>query len=172
MSNTFFIGDTHFGHRNIMQYSVGRRPFATIEEHDEALISAWNAVVKPSDEVFHLGDLFFRRETIDTVKRLNGRITLVMGNHDTYYTATMYETVVDRCVGALTYGDCVLTHIPIHPHQLKYRYKFNIHGHMHIYTIDDPQYINVSVDQLPNLAPVSWDWIEDKKKSFVRDIGV
>ena len=39
MSEVFFIGDTHFGHRGIIQFSElpPHRPFAAIEEHDADL---------------------------------------------------------------------------------------------------------------------------------------
>ncbi len=36
MSEIFFIADTHFGHRGIIQFSetAPHRPFATMEDHD------------------------------------------------------------------------------------------------------------------------------------------
>jgi calcineurin-like phosphoesterase family protein len=40
----------------------------------------------------------------------------------------------------------ILTHCPIHPSQLEYRYKYNIHGHVHENSINDPRYINVSAE--------------------------
>lgn len=51
---------------------------------DEKLIEAWNAVVTPQDTVVHLGDFAFGNESQihDIAKRLNGRIVLVLGNHD------------------------------------------------------------------------------------------
>lgn len=162
MIETFFIGDTHIGHRNIIQFESGRKQFATIEEHDEALIESWNKTVKPTDKVFHLGDVFFRKENIEQAKRLNGIITLIMGNHDHYWTATEYEKVFHRCVAAYAFKDCILTHVPIHPCQLDHRFRFNIHGHMHSYKVDDPRYINVSIEQLPNFAPVTWDYLKEK----------
>ena len=39
----------------------------------------------------------------------------------------------------------------------EYRYKGNIHGHMHSKAIDDPFYINVSIERLPNLQPIEFD---------------
>lgn len=88
---TWFTADTHFGHMRIIQLS--KRPFASVEEMDEALIANWNALVKPGDDVWHLGDFNFRGPTLtpDYVKRLNGRIHLIRGNHDDGYAAKHRE---------------------------------------------------------------------------------
>lgn len=78
----FFISDTHFGHANVIKYS--QRPYSSVEEMNEAMISNWNAIVKPNDIVWHLGDFSFSnlQETIKVIDRLNGKINLVLGNHD------------------------------------------------------------------------------------------
>lgn len=78
----FFTSDTHYGHTNIIKYSD--RPFDNIDEMNEALIKAWNDVVKPSDEVFHLGDVAFMPfgKCNRIFNRLNGDIHLILGNHD------------------------------------------------------------------------------------------
>lgn len=75
----FFTSDTHFGHVNIIKYCG--RPFKDANEMDEALISYWNARVKPGDDVYHLGDFSFRSPE-PYLKRLNGRIHMIWGNHD------------------------------------------------------------------------------------------
>jgi calcineurin-like phosphoesterase family protein len=36
---------------------IDKRPFKTVAADDEALISFWNEVVLPEDELWHLGDL-------------------------------------------------------------------------------------------------------------------
>lgn len=78
----YFVSDTHFSHPKIIQYS--KRPFQNAEEMDRTLIENWNAVVQPTDIVWHLGDAFFCK--IDRVKsilrQLNGHKNLVFGNHD------------------------------------------------------------------------------------------
>ncbi|TXM73146.1 metallophosphoesterase [Methylobacterium sp. WL69] len=86
MPNTFFTSDSHFGHKGILKVGMARpRPFASIEEHDEALIRAWNAVVRPTDIVWHLGDFAYKCQVgyaASVRARLNGRIRLILGNHD------------------------------------------------------------------------------------------
>ena len=77
-----FVSDTHFGHANVMDYS--NRPYSSVQEMNEGLISAWNKQVSPTDEVYHLGDFAFMG--IEPFKHLltllNGRIHVVLGNHD------------------------------------------------------------------------------------------
>ncbi|MBR3921682.1 MAG: hypothetical protein IKJ45_01085 [Kiritimatiellae bacterium] len=46
---TFFTSGQHIGHRNIIRLSS--RPFASLEEMDEILISRWNAKVGDGDRV-------------------------------------------------------------------------------------------------------------------------
>jgi calcineurin-like phosphoesterase family protein len=77
-----FTSDTHWGHKNIIQYS--NRPFSSVEEMDEVLIDNWNAVVKPEDTVYHLGDFAFLPydQLKKVARRLNGTKHFVMGNHD------------------------------------------------------------------------------------------
>lgn len=78
----WFTADTHFGHARIIEYC--KRPFASVEEMDEALVANWNAVVGPDDEVWHLGDFAGRNADMAAGyrARLNGRIHLIWGNHD------------------------------------------------------------------------------------------
>ena len=79
---TFFTSDTHFNHGNIIRFC--RRPFDNAEQMNEALIRNWNSVVGQDDVVFHLGDFCLggSAEWTKILDRLNGRIHLVLGNHD------------------------------------------------------------------------------------------
>lgn len=76
----WFTSDTHYGHANVIKYC--NRPFADVNEMNEALIENYNSLVKPNDLVYHLGDLCFSREPDKIINRLNGNIHLVIGNHD------------------------------------------------------------------------------------------
>lgn len=80
--NIFFTSDTHFGHTNIIKYC--KRPFNSIEEHDETLIKNWNNKVGENDIIFHLGDFAFGSEKkwMNYLEQLNGKKYLIIGNHD------------------------------------------------------------------------------------------
>lgn len=83
----FFSSDHHFFHRNILKYEAQARPFTTLEEMHHHLITAWNTVVSADDEVFYLGDFAMasrrqQAQVAEIVKQLNGRKTLIRGNHD------------------------------------------------------------------------------------------
>lgn len=79
----YFASDLHLGHANIIDHCD--RPFKSVEEMNQALISSWNAEIDPDDVVLFLGDLgHFADE--DALRRwlaeLNGRIVFIEGNHD------------------------------------------------------------------------------------------
>lgn len=86
VNHLYFTSDTHFGHENII-YHCGR-PFKSIEEHDAALVENWNKKVPMNAIVFHLGDVAmkFEEERLKEILRsLNGKIYLIIGNHDIQY---------------------------------------------------------------------------------------
>lgn len=161
MTTDFFIGDTHFGHKNIINFESTKpfRPFKTVEEHDEEIIRRWNSVVGTKHRVWHLGDFCFGKKNLPIAARLNGDKRLVMGNHDRYETSE-YLKYFSKLYGAAELYDIVLTHIPVHPDQFQ-RYSLNIHGHLHTHVIPDKRYIGVSAEQV-NLTPISLDDIRLK----------
>lgn len=125
----WFIADTHFGHENIITYCG--RPFKNAAEMDEVIITNWNTVVKPEDTVFHLGDFAFasKEEIAAYRSALNGRIVLIMGNHDRQRTVTFWERlgVYEVCKKPILYDyPYLLSHEPVESAPL-----INIHGHTH-----------------------------------------
>lgn len=82
----YLTSDTHFGHRNIIGYC--NRPYTDVDEMDEALVERWNDTVRPTDEIWHLGDVAMGEleQTLQIVRRLHGRKYLVPGNHDRCWT--------------------------------------------------------------------------------------
>lgn len=83
---TFFTSDHHVGHKGILSERMNApRPFASIQDHDETLVACWNAVVRPDDTVWHLGDFAYKcrpDHALRFFRRLNGRKFLIRGNHE------------------------------------------------------------------------------------------
>lgn len=128
----FFTADTHFGdHRTL---NIHRRPFASVNEMDEALVTGWNAIVTPEDVVWHLGDVARRSADVATLlSRLNGIKHLIRGNNDPPATG--------EAVGWTSVGDyaelneddhrLVLCHYPFRSWNGQHRRAINLHGHSH-----------------------------------------
>ena len=152
MNQIFVTADTHFGHKKIIEFEAAARPFATIEEHDRALVERWNATVRTHDTVWHLGDVYFGTNGHFILAALNGVKKLVLGNHD-HHPLAIYQQYFSRIFGAAEHAGCILTHVPIHPQQLERRYRLNLHGHMHSKSMEDPRYVCVSVERT-GLAPM------------------
>ena len=78
----FYIGDTHFGHKNCIKHD--NRPFYFIEDHDRVLMDLWNDRVSSTDDVIIVGDFTYKAKEHFSyyASKLNGRKILVVGNHD------------------------------------------------------------------------------------------
>jgi calcineurin-like phosphoesterase family protein len=83
----YFTADTHFGHTNILNKMLPRcYPgtnvlFRSIEDHDECLLYAINAVVGERDELYVLGD-FARKPGKYRARIKCKHVRLIRGNHD------------------------------------------------------------------------------------------
>jgi len=154
----FLISDTHFGHKNIIEYE--NRPFESVEEMDETMIRNWNSVVGMNDTVWHLGDfaLCGAERTREIIHSLNGRIKLLKGNHDRHSVGWWEREGVELIKGrGIWIGDYILlTHSPVtgtlNPRLV------NFHGHIHNKKADMRYNINVCVERnmmhyVPLMAP-------------------
>lgn len=170
MTATFVVSDTHFGHKLMVngthEDGTKLRPWNTTEEHDEALVARWNAVVKPKDRVYHLGDVAIYRRAVTTIARCHGRKILIKGNHDIFKLKDYlphFDDIRAYRVFTETPVRLVLSHIPLHTSSLQ-RFGCNIHGHLHHLAVRDrdgnldARYRNVCVEHT-NYAPLSLDAI-------------
>jgi calcineurin-like phosphoesterase family protein len=171
--DVFFTSDTHFGHTNILKYA--ERPFASIEEHDEALIEAWNEVVTESGaHVYHLGDFVFGkpRRIEEILPRLNGQIHLILGNHDKHLrkgkTRDLFASVSDyksiRVKTTPAGGEqrIVLMHYPIESWDKRHYGSWHLHGHCHgtLPSAEHQRRVDVGVD-VWNYRPVTFEQLEE-----------
>lgn len=189
--STWFISDTHFGHKNVLKFEEGYHDFANINEHDQEIVANWYARVQDNDTVFFLGDASMPRNKLSYLKtifeQLPGRIIWIWGNHD-YHIAdnehwqkelksvaniiefTSYKEIFITCkeVTNYPYGlDFVrpisLFHYPIAEFNgaFKDHYHFYGHTHEHIYPIKNAYSAAVC---LHGYMPVTYDEMSKKIK--------
>lgn len=156
--------DDHFWHRNILTHCPARgERWGSVEEMNEALVENWNRVVRPQDTVWHLGDVAMGKieDSVQIIRRLNGRKLLVPGNHDRMFSANkkgreaaraLYESVgfeiMDEQVRTTIHDEVTGKDVPVlmchfpyagdhtaHERYPEHRPKFQgmwlLHGHIH-----------------------------------------
>lgn len=129
----YYIADTHFGHANIIRYD--NRPFKSMEEMDAAMILNWNKVVSSDDTVYILGDFSWHKEneTLEILKRLDGRKVLIKGNHDRISPAIskMFSLIVDY-LEINDHGErVIMSHYPMPFWNGQFRDSIHLYGHIH-----------------------------------------
>lgn len=130
----FFISDTHFSHKNIIGFCS--RPFNSIIEHDEVLISNWNDVITEDDIIIHTGDFSLKigQEKIHTIiNRLNGIIYFIPGNHDKISNLEGTKVNIMPVRQEFLYHKTVIVcdHFPLETWWKRDRGSVHIHGHVH-----------------------------------------
>lgn len=179
ITKIWFTSDTHFGHKNILTFC--ERPFNSVEEMDDAIIKRWNSKVGKDDIVFHLGDFAFasNKRWQELIYKLNGKIYLILGNHDVIrwpgtYTMQLFDRVENQMMLKIDNKYKVyLNHFSFLCYDGTYRNPedctIQLHGHVH-QRIGDigkdaqrlqyrfPYQYDVGVDN-NNFYPVSWEEI-------------
>lgn len=143
MANVWFTSDLHLGHKNIANF---RTQFESELHHREVIKVNYHKVVTKRDKVFFLGDVAFTQETLEDVSTwVAEKKVLIVGNHCTDQVS-MKEVVkhFDEVYSLKKYKEFWLSHAPIHPQEL--RGKYNLHGHMHFETVEDPRYLNLCLE--------------------------
>ena len=150
--NVYFTSDFHLFHQNVIKFD--NRPFTNVQEMHAEIEKKWNETVTPDDIVIYLGDLSFaRREDAllvnEMLKRLNGTIHFVMGNHDkiedirkTSRFASIQDYLEVRIthnvdsdihIGAKVKVETLFCcmHYPIYSWNKKHHGSYMVHGHCH-----------------------------------------
>lgn len=161
-----FTSDTHFWHKNILKYEPVNRPFKDVFEMNEQMISRWNSVVGSNDLVFHLGDFAFsgKEQIRSIVSRLNGKIVLLLGNHDRdmgnvdWKELGFYDFIKEPSIVG---GRFIISHEPLESIPSG---KINLYGHVHgkkEFNTFDSNRMCVCVERW-NCTPVSFDRIKEQ----------
>ena len=168
----YLTSDTHFNHANILKYEPITRPFETIEEMNETIISNWNKTVKEEDIVYVLGDFFMGKldEIENIYNRLNGKIILIRGNHDTKNRLAYYEElgVEIKDIEYISYKGrfFILCHFPIASEEFMQMVRRDnsevvvLYGHIHSNApkgyVDGTYHIGADTN---NLTPISLEQV-------------
>lgn len=187
MSKIFFTSDTHFNHDREFIYSP--RGFKTIQEMNGTLVKNWNETVGNDDDIYVLGDFFLGTDfnyIQEVLNKLNGRIHLVTGNHDTPSKITEYTSwnniveIADALRIRYKKREFFLCHYPVLTASLEQdpdKAVINLFGHTHSkdkFYEDRPYMYNVAVDANDN-KPVEIEEIltafNDKVKECISKLG-
>ena len=172
----FFTSDLHFGHENVIRFD--NRPFNTVEEMDKEMIKRWNAKVGKGDIVYVLGDFIWKaatNEAVSIIRRLNGQIILIKGNHDRFlHNAAAKKALAgikdydDICVTLEdgTTRRCILSHYFI-PFYNGHRYQaIHLHGHSH-FTEESAEEVRITTElnekgydlKIYNVGCMYWNYV-------------
>ena len=152
MPATFLVSDTHFGHAGVCRFThpddatVKLRPWTDPAEMDEEMIRRWNDRVRPSDKVYHLGDVVINRKALPTLARLNGDKVLIRGNHD-IFRDDEYRQYFRELRAYHVMNGMILSHIPVHEASLG-RFGTNIHGHLHATRVRKARGVNAKTGEV------------------------
>ena len=128
--STYFIGDPHFGHKNLGNF---RKFVSSSEENEKMICDEWKATLNKRSIIYVMGDAAFTNEALDLYSWLPGKKILIKGNHDDMVSTRAQMNVFDDIQGMLKYKGFWLTHAPVAEQEL--RGKINIHGHTHNHII-------------------------------------
>lgn len=158
----YFTADYHFNHNNIIKYC--NRPFSTVSEMNEVIISRYNECVNENDLVYILGDISLSRnigQISNYIFKLKGKKILILGNHDYlkplhYLDYCGFESVHTNLTIETHVGKFNLIHDPKYA-KIKVNEWFIV-GHIHEKFKFQENTINVGVD-VWNFYPVTLDQI-------------
>lgn len=179
----YYTSDLHIGHKNALRFDD--RPFADVDEMEREMIRLWNETVSPNDEVYVLGDVFYRYKgsKADFLYKLCGRLRLVTGNHDDgllsdeqalsrFESVDMMKTVNDS--GRMV----VLCHFPIAEWDKKHRSSYHVYGHIHAqlrssayYMLAQERAFNAGC-MINGYKPCTLEELEKNKRLFIEKNGI
>ena len=173
MSKIYLSSDLHFFHDKDFIYKP--RGFENVLDMNETILKNWNNTISEEDEVYLLGDLMLgdNNKGIELIKQLNGKIHVILGNHDSATRKNMYlecSNIIEVCYATqIKYKgyNFYLSHYPTltanldESTQIKARV-INLGGHSHIKNrfkdMDKGLIYHVEVD-CHNNFPISLDEI-------------
>lgn len=162
----FVTSDTHFYHENIIKYD--NLPFLYADDMNDAIVTQWNSVVNPDDEVWILGDVFFcdKDKAKAIMDRLNGHKYLVYGNHDNHGIQWFLDVgFEDVSKHPITINDYI--HLQHYPPEYtpKETPEIWLYGHVH----NSPDYLTIGMNSAC-VCCSRWNFRPIKLQSLINGI--
>ena len=148
----FFTADEHYSHKKIIEYCD--RPFKTIEDMNETLITNHNQVVGRDDITIHAGDFCWCKNRLDAlqfIQRLNGNHIFLKGSHDHWLPASAKFIWRKELYGKFI----VVCHYAMRTWERAYHGSWQLYGHSHGRLKPDHNQLDIGVDCF-NFYPVSF----------------
>ena len=164
--SVWFTSDCHFHHANIIKFCD--RPYADVAEMNEKMVANWNAVVRPNDDVYIVGDLSFGRykQIEEILKQLNGKLHLIYGNHDGVirkHEELQSYFVWCKDIAEIKYKKqrIVMCHYAMKVWNNSHRGAWHLYGHSHGTLPDDPNSLSFDIGfDSHNCTPISFEQVE------------
>ncbi|HSI87121.1 MAG: metallophosphoesterase [Candidatus Methylacidiphilales bacterium] len=198
--NVFFTADLHLGHRNILKFT-DRREFMseseravmasgdtkeignlrisneTLSRMNEELVRRWNAKVPPDGEVYVIGDFAMCKDIRQAqawLKRLNGTVYLIWGNHDPRHIASAFRKCWEVLMIEVMDQPIWLSHYAHRNWPASHHGAWHLYGHDHARL---PQLNNFSMDagvdnQDAGYAPFSFRDLQAYFRKHVKGKGI
>lgn len=171
----WFTSDNHFYHKTILKFCRETRHGSDVDEMNERMIDIWNRTVALTDRVYILGDFSFgnAEKTERVLKRLNGRLYLIKGNHDNWVNQDLekyFELVTDYRKIVVDGKRVVLFHFPIYEWDNMHHGSYHLYGHVHGNATVPGRAMDVGIDARPQKDMGLWSWEEVNEILSKREI--
>lgn len=188
--NLFLSADPHFGHFNIIRFC--NRPFASIQEMDDAIINNYNQDIGSNDLLIIVGD-FAAKNIRQYRERINcNNVWLIEGNHDRISShkpgplirssnlsnTPIFQKIETLCeisvIKENTKQAIILCHYAMRAWPQSHRGSYMCYGHTHHMMPDDPDLLSIDVGvDAHNYRAISIDQVSaimaERKKTWKAD---
>lgn len=170
--NYWFTSDWHLSHENLMNGI--KRPFHSIEEMNDHVISNFYNQIKAGDQVYFLGDFSWDKKVAnDFLSKLPKNINFhfIYGNHDKGFLSQ--QVLNKHCASVSWLKDIkigeqkiTLCHYLMKSWDCSHYNAWHLHGHHHVNTksIENGKIMNVCID-VNNYKMINYDEVCEYMKN-------
>lgn len=147
----YYTSDLHLGHAKIIELCY--RPFSSVEDMDDTIISSINDAVRPSDELIIAGDFCMDRTLVQAYRKLIRcrNIHFITGNHDSakrivYDLAFSSVSEILELRSIVEPGKAItVCHYAMRTWNKSHRGAWQLYGHSHGMLPDDPNLLSFDI---------------------------